>query len=800
MRRDTASAFVPITEQELVEAQNNLNRGLPQGGAKLTAKVLGGCIALNGTQGAAYLAGRGIPSDSLSIIDCHGDLLFHPSLWHKETEQTFPALICRLRDEAGEIACVQRIYLQKGQPQRLMHWAAKKNTTTPVGAALRLGKLDADHVLLGEGPETILSAAIADPSALSLACCGPLRSEVVPASVLSTTILIDRGAEEKAQVVAAELRARGIKPRLAHVPDDLPDPDGGKADVNTLLQAYGRDAVRAMLDAAKPPADPVEQALDRLATLSSMEYDRVRASEAERLGVRVGTLDSEVKKRRPVDTAQTTRQGQPLVLNDPKPWPDPVNGAALLNDLVATFERYLALPQHAAHALALWVLHTFCLSIATSNPRLAIISPQKRCGKTTLVSVLSKLVPRPLPAANITPAAVYRAIEACTPTLLLDEADTFLADNHELRGVLNSGHTRATAFVIRSVGDEHQPRRFATWCPMAIAAIGRLSETLMDRSIVIEMRRRRANEKVKRLRIDRTPDLNELAAKAARWTADNLEGMTNADPDVPAALNDRAADNWRPLLAIADAAGGEWSTTARQAALALAGEQEDDSIDVLLLQDIRAIFDDRGSDRLPSNDLADALVALQGRPWSDWKRGKPLTANALSRLLKPFSIVPGSIRVGAGSKDTPKGYKREQFADAWSRYASAPADKAIQTATTPHPSKSEVLSENRTATNDSMWRFENGKTVNESEACGVVADWSVEECEHEDAGSEAGCMRSGEPSKKIPETHQPIEPSPMPKCSICGSSIPISQNALLTDSGGLAHRSCTELRIPSRRR
>ncbi len=366
--------------------------------------------------------------------------------------------------------------------------------------------------------------------------------------------------------------------------------------------------------------------------------------------------------------------------------------------------------------------------------------------------------------------------------------------------VSSSIHSGETAFVIRSVGDDHEPRQFATWNPMAIAAIGRLPDTLMDRSIIIEMRRRRADEKVKRLRIDRTPDLDELASKAARWTADQLECLTNADPDVPAALNDRAADNWRPLLAIADAAGGDWSMTARQAALALAGEQEDDSISVLILQDIRAIFDDRCADRLPSNDLVNALVALQDRPWSDWKKGKPMTANALSRLLKPFSIVPGSIRVGTGTKDTPKGYKRGQFADAWSRYASAPADSAIQTATTPHPSKSETFSENQTATNDSMWRFEDGQNANESEACGVVADWSAEEREQGDAGSEARCARSGEPCKKAPDTHQHVEPSPVPKCSICGSSIPINQNALTTDGGGLAHRSCIELGLPTRRR
>ncbi|MGI9508542.1 MAG: DUF3631 domain-containing protein, partial [Geminicoccaceae bacterium] len=173
-----------------------------------------------------------------------------------------------------------------------------------------------------------------------------------------------------------------------------------------------------------------------------------------------------------------TGQGQPLDLNDPTPCPDPVYGQDLLNTLVAAFNRYLALPLHAAQALALWVPHAYALDVATTNPRLAITLPQKRCGKTTLVAVLDKLVPRPLKAANISPAAVFRVIEACEPTLLLDEADTFVADNHELRGVLNNGHTRATAFVIRSVGDDHEPRCFATWCPMAIAAIGRVDGSL----------------------------------------------------------------------------------------------------------------------------------------------------------------------------------------------------------------------------------------------------------------------------------------------------------------------------------
>jgi putative DNA primase/helicase len=490
MSADHGDPFAPLAEGDRTAARR-VRSEVRGGSAELTDKVVADCLEFAGTLAADYLAGRGIPVAALPKIDPRGDLLFHPRLWHKETKQYLPALVCRLRDETGQVVSAQRIFLQQGHPQRLDGQSAKKLTAPVAGAAVRLGKFDAEHAYLGEGVETTMSAAVVGPLALSLACCGSLRSDAVPASVRSVEILVDRGAEDRAKTVAGELQARGIEARLATVPDDLPDPEGGKADANTLLQGRGPQAVQAMLDAAVAVQEPRERALEHLAKLHPMEYDRRRSTEAKRLGVRVRTLDEEVARRRPSDTNVASGQGQPLSFEEPEPWEDEVEGASLLDDLAATFERYLALPPHASAVLALWVLHTYALSVAGTNPRLAIISPQKRCGKTTLISILSKLVLRPLPASNITPAAVFRAIDTCQPTLLLDEADTFLRENLELRGVLNSGHTRDTAFVIRSVGDDHEPRRFSTWCPMAIALIGGLPDTLADRSVVIEMRRRR---------------------------------------------------------------------------------------------------------------------------------------------------------------------------------------------------------------------------------------------------------------------------------------------------------------------
>jgi hypothetical protein len=281
--------------------------------------------------------------------------------------------------------------------------------------------------------------------------------------------------------------------------------------------------------------------------------------------------------------------------------------------------------------------------------------------------VLSHLVWRPLLSANATASAIFRIVEMQQPTLLIDEADSFLPENVELRGILNSGHRRGGS-VMRTVGDDYEPRTFATYAPCTIALIGKLPATLSDRSVHIDLRRRRADEPVVPYRFDRTGHLDTLARMTARWVADNAERIRGAEPDVPGGLFNRAADNWRPLLAIADAAGGEWPERARRAAQC-ARPDDEESIRVLLLGDIRAIFAERAADRLASAELVEALVAIEGRPWAEWKNGKPITTNGLARLLAPFGIVPATIRTG---DRTPKGYQRAQFDDAFVRYLPDP--------------------------------------------------------------------------------------------------------------------------------
>jgi putative DNA primase/helicase len=418
----------------------------------------------------------------------------------------------------------------------------------------------------------------------------------------------------------------------------------------------------------------------RLATLDPFEYDRCREDEARKLGIRAQTLDAQVKPARAANVsaargagAVVPSQGRPLDSPVIEPWPDPVDGAELLDDLTEVIRRFVIVGLAAARATALWVVFTHAFAAAHFAPKLCITSPQKRSGKTRLIEALAYLVARPRSAAHLTAAALFRVIEDHCPTLLIDEADTFMRDNGELRGLVNSGFSKETARVLRAVpvGDGWEVREFSTWCPQAISGIGRLADTIMDRSFVIEMKRKLPTERVGRLRRRDAGPLIDLARKAARFAADHLDEIQTSIPDMPAGLNDRAADAWETCVAIADVADGNWPILAREAALALSGDGvvEDESIGVMLLYDIRAAFTSRDADRLPSVALVDYLVALEERPWAEFgKAQKPITKSRVASLLKSHKIKPGSIRIGPGPENTIKGYYRHQFDDAFARH------------------------------------------------------------------------------------------------------------------------------------
>lgn len=387
-------------------------------------------------------------------------------------------------------------------------------------------------------------------------------------------------------------------------------------------------------------------------------------------------------------------KGCSIELEDPEPAGEAVAGSELLDEIVALLNKYIVLPSHAGEAIALWITHTYLMDAFDITPVLALSSPTKRCGKTSLLRIIRVLVRRALPASGISAAAIYRTVEEHEPTLLIDEMDS-MKDNEDLRGVLNSGHTRDLAYVIRVVGEgaNQEPRRFSTWCPKVLAHIGRLSGTLEDRAIRISMRRKLAGERRERIRRRHLEvQLGPVRRRIARWAQDLAEVVPNREPVVPAELDDRAADNWEPLLAVADAAGGRWPQLARSAALSLSSERAEDERDdnpgLLILADLRELIESGtlGDSNISGDEASTALRELSERPWKAWGRGRDgLQPVHLAKLLKPFGVVPKAVRVGG--RGGIRRYLAEALQDAFGRYLATPPDEPSTPATPPDPQR-----------------------------------------------------------------------------------------------------------------
>jgi putative DNA primase/helicase len=315
--------------------------------------------------------------------------------------------------------------------------------------------------------------------------------------------------------------------------------DGEKAVLATLASglAAGMTAPHADL-----PPTTTETKVAELALLSRLEYDRRRKDEAKRLGIKLATLDREVAAAR----ARAEDSSAELPHWRAEPWDAPVDGAALLADIERVFTRYVYLPTGASVALALWTLHAWTMNAGDISPFIVLVSPTKRCGKTTALIILYYVTPRSELASNISPSALFRYVEDIQPTLLIDEADSFVKDNEELRGILNSGHTKAAAHVIRNVeiNGEHKPRRFSTWAPKAIATIRTLADTLEDRAVVLTLQRKPRGAKVERLRKRDNDEFAIQRRKAARWAADNFAKLAGSGSTDPGCLERPRRGQW----------------------------------------------------------------------------------------------------------------------------------------------------------------------------------------------------------------------------------------------------------------
>ncbi len=360
--------------------------------------------------------------------------------------------------------------------------------------------------------------------------------------------------------------------------------------------------------------------------------------------------------------------------NEETPWHEPVNGAALLQEIGEFVGRYVALPSpEVIIVIGAWVLSTYMFNLFEQHPFLVISSPEKRCGKTRLLEVLERLVHKPLSTAGMSEAVLFRVAAKLAPTFLIDEAqhlrnrDERSAPIHDLLCAAN----RRGKKVLRMAGPNHdQLEQFEIYSPKAIASIGKLTDIIMDRSIEIPMRRHTQTEQVARFFSAKAESESQpIRKQIVRWTQDHMEEVraVYVSGQPPSFLRDREAENWAPLFALVGVADPASLPNLEEAARILASEvnRDNPSLAVQLLTDIREIFDAKKTDFIPTKDLLEALATIDEGRWIEINISRGLTAQSMAKLLKPFGIGPRQTRVG---ETNPRGYHRQDFTDAWARY------------------------------------------------------------------------------------------------------------------------------------
>jgi Protein of unknown function (DUF3631) len=343
----------------------------------------------------------------------------------------------------------------------------------------------------------------------------------------------------------------------------------------------------------------------------------------------------------------------------------------LVDDVMAFIRKYVVLSSEQCRVTALWVVHTHCVQYVEQTPYLAVTSPEKRCGKSRLLETVELLSARPWNVVLPSEAVVYRKVDLDMPTLLLDEVDAIFnpktADKYEgLRALLNNGNRRG-AMVPRCIGQSADIAEFSTFCPKLLAGIGTLPDTVADRSIPIRLERKtRKDVTAPFKRREVQPDADALRQRLERWAKQHAASLADATPDMPEQLNDRMQDGCESLVAIGDMLGcGQDARAALVALLSVERLDDQDSMRIRLLRDLRAVFDKRDALKLSTKTILAELISIDDAPWSTYY-GRTLEARDLSSLLRHYKVAPTTVRL----KDDRivKGYKRDDLHAAWERY------------------------------------------------------------------------------------------------------------------------------------
>lgn len=344
-------------------------------------------------------------------------------------------------------------------------------------------------------------------------------------------------------------------------------------------------------------------------------------------------------------------------------------------DGVNIIKTYVVLSDESALAIFLWCILTWCYEEFVRCPLLVINAPERACGKSQLLKIVEFLVRGPFATSNITMASLFRVVAEYRPTLLIDEADTFLNGKSEMMGVINNGYEHGGCVVrVESDGKSMDIKTYEVYGPKALAGISlerHLPDATLSRGIQVPMRRKTRDEVVERLRGASTDDFAKLRSRIARFVADHREVLAKGWNDMPEVLDDRSQDNWEPLLAIANCLGPTVYEKAVEAAISIQAETEPPkSASNQLLTDIREVLKEKSGLYIPSANLLEALNQHTDMDWCRYNNGHPLTSRQLAKYLNAYGIKPKTVRMTA--IHTPKGYELRHFNDAFNRYLEDP--------------------------------------------------------------------------------------------------------------------------------
>jgi putative DNA primase/helicase len=491
--------------------------------------------------------------------------------------------------------------------------------------------------------------------------------------------------------------ARAANARIA-VPDFGKNREEKQTDFNDLAVAFkddGHEYVKEDIEAAVEPNQLLEKVLldnpysahgeamvkqlHQVKEQDPEHYETLIARLKDK-GVRIRTLEKAINAVTKAAPARAEAEANDLWPHwTVEPWDQPVDAGELLESIKNQITSYVATLGNRAIVVALWVMFTWVHSIAKHSPILLVTSAEADSGKTTLLSVIAFLARRALASVDISSAALFRSLPRWQPTIIVDEADTALVNNEDLRAVINSGWTRGSG-VIRCDPETNEPRLFLTFAPKALGMKGvKLPDTTLSRTIKIELKRKQADEEVQDFMYEDDTELATLRRKLLRWANDHAESLHTAAPETPARFHNRIRANWRSLLAIAELAGGDAKREAWKAAKAIEGAKtiEQASLGVRLLSDIRDIFDSRLEDGILeegilSRVLVAELIADLEKPWAEYRRDKPLTQKQLANLLADFGIRSEDVHPDADAEEEGvkhgKGYKPSRFEEVFARY------------------------------------------------------------------------------------------------------------------------------------